>query len=107
MRNDANDAVFLDFAKNPRPYGDKLIKVDLTIVQIFEYEEYGREITSFVASDANFHYYRGYMFGYSTGIYEGTNITMVALPISYFEYQNLIGGQTYAIAWVAITIEKR
>ena len=98
---------YSDFSKNPSPYGSKLVVIKATIINIFEGEDYGVDHAMFVAYDSNRHYYYGYMYGLAPGIYDGTNVTFTALPLSYFSYENIVGGKTNAMACAVVNIKKR
>ena len=94
------------FAKNPNNYGDSLISVSgLRVVQIFEYEDYGYNYTFLILEDysASKVYYTRIM-GYWDNIYEGSYVTLTALPLDYFTYPNVSGTSIWAIACAGVRI---
>lgn len=94
------------FAKNPEKNGGKLIKLNwLTVVQIFEYSEWGYDRTFCIARDSSHRIYYINMIGVTDDIYEGSGITVIALPLDYFTYPNTLGEKIWAVACAAVSIE--
>ena len=94
------------FAKNPQKFGNKLIKVyGLNVVQIFEYSLWGYDVTFCLAEDSNYNMYYIYLLGYADNVYEGSNVTLTALPLDFFTYQSVLGHEVWAIACAAVSIE--
>ena len=95
------------YTKSPDKYGDKLIKqTSLYIAQIQEFPKYNYdEFTLILAEDPNLNYYFINYIG-SVDVYEGDLISAYLLPLDYFTYENVSGGQTWAIACAAAFISK-
>lgn len=94
------------FAKNPEKFGEKLIKIPkLSVVQIFEYSDWGYDYTFCIAQDSSYNVYYIYMLGYADDIYEGSRMTLTALPLDYFTYPNTAGNKIWAIACAAVSME--
>lgn len=94
------------FAKNPQKFGNKLIKVyGLNVVQIFEDSLWGYDVTFCLAEDSNYNMYYIYLLGYADNVYEGSNVTLTALPLDFFTYQSVLGHEVWAIACAAVSIE--
>lgn len=93
------------FAKNPAKFGDKLIKISgLSVVQIFEYSDWGYDYSFCIAQDSSYNVYYIYMFGYADDVYEGSKVTLTALPLAYFTYPNTAGNKIWAIACAAVSM---
>lgn len=95
------------FAKNPSVYGDKLITVkNLYVVQIFEKELYGEEVSFMILSNSAYgdDVYFVNMYGYAEGIYEGSYVTLTALPLDFFTYPNTADQRIWAIACAGVSV---
>lgn len=93
------------FAKNPAKFGEKLIKISgLRVVQIFEYSDWGYDYSFCIAQDSNYNVYYIYLLGYADDVYEGSRVTLTALPLAYFTYPNTAGNKIWAIACAAVSI---
>ena len=93
------------FEKNPKKYGSKLISVpSLRVVQIFEEDYWGYEHTFIIAQNGSGDVYYINLLGYWENIYEGSYITLTALPLDYFTYPNIYGDKIWAIACAGVRI---
>ncbi len=97
----------LSYTKSPDKFGDKLIKqTSLKITQISEYPAFNYDAITFIlAADANYNYYYIFYLG-SADVYVGDNISAYLLPLDYFTFDNVAGGQTWAVACAAAYISK-
>ena len=95
------------YTKSPDKSGDKLAKLTgLQIVQISEYSVCNYDsVTYILAADTDYNYYYIYYLG-SVDVYEGDYISAYLLPLDYFTYENVGGGETWAIACAAAYISK-
>lgn len=94
------------FGKNPENYGSKLLKLSsLRVIQIFENESWGNNITRIIASDSSYNIYYIYMYGTLEGVYENSRIKITVLPLDYFTYPNVGGTSTWAIACAGVKLD--
>jgi len=97
------------FAKNPAQYGDKLFAANnLRVVNITEVERYGGEYTHMIlvrehSNGADVYYVN--MYGFADGIYQGSYVTLTALPLDYFTYPNVENNAVWSIACAGVSVE--
>lgn len=93
------------FAKNQSTYGDKPITVYGYLVQIIENNYWGADHSFYIIRDRANNYYYAYMYGFAEGIYEGSYVTMTALPLAHFSYESVAGNNVSAVACAGITLK--
>lgn len=95
------------FEKNPSNYGSKLIKMtNLRVVQIFETEYWGKECVRCILQGSNSSVYMVHMYGVAQDIFEGTRVTLVALPLDFFTYPNTMNQSIWAMACAGVSMTK-
>lgn len=83
--------------KSPHKYGDKLIKRNCKITQIWEKKDSwrnGKTTTVLNLYTSNGEYYYIYYLGNLKDLYEGDSITFYGLPLGDSSYENISGGTT-------------
>lgn len=95
------------FAKNQSQYGDKLVVVYGTVIQIMESNSWGDEHTFCIIVDGYRNYYYVNMYGFADNVYEGNWVAMTALPLDYFTYESVSGNDVWAIACAAVSIKRQ
>ncbi len=94
------------FSKNPSQYGPMIIKVSgLNVVQILEENYWGADHTFCILTDRDYNVYSVYLFGFCNDVYEGSTVSLTAVPLSYFTYPNTAGSSVWAIACAGISLE--
>lgn len=93
------------FTKNPANYGDKPIAIYGYLVQILEENYWGADHSFCIVRDRANNIYFAYMYGFADGIYEGSYVTLTALPLANFTYVAADGSSVPAVACAAITLE--
>lgn len=101
------DFQYKQFIKTRRQDDVGLIKLKLTIAQIFEdqIDDIDETVTYFLAADSDGNWYTLYYLD-SAEIYEGDTITAYALPVATASFDNVGGGVTNVIVLLGSYLEK-
>lgn len=95
-------------SKKVDDYGDKLISVDnLQVIQIREEEGWQYENTTFaILQDARGNVYFANMIGKAKHIYQGSIVSITALPLDYFTYKTVSDSDMWALSCAVVRMEK-
>ena len=66
---------------------------------------WGSDRTFCILQDSNYDVYYVNMYGFANDIYEGSWVTLTALPLDYFTYPSVSGSEVWAIACAGVKIE--
>ena len=77
----------------------------LDVVQIIENDYWGADHTFCILEDSSYNVYYVNMYGFANNIYEGSRVTLTALPLDYFTYPNVAGEEVWAIACAGVIIK--
>lgn len=99
-----NNFQYNQYAKNPFKYGEKLIKVRLSVVQIREGNYWGADHTYLIGEDSARNVYTVNMYGFLENVVKGSSVNLTALPLAYYTYPNVAGVKIWAIACAGVSI---
>lgn len=101
---------YLEHKKNSANYGDKLISLsNLNVVQIEEFSKWNqKKVTFSILENANNTEERYYVFliGEVPGVLDNDNVSMVGLPLTHFQYENVEGTMLDAAVIAGVNIVK-
>lgn len=103
-----NQVSYKKMSKNVGAYGDKLIKVSgLEVRQIWENgKTWGYKNDTYVnLTDSSCNVYSVRLFSKMKNAYEGSHVTLAALPLDCATYENVSGGSTWAIMCAGVKVE--
>lgn len=97
---------FAEFTKNPSVYGDKLISVSMSVIQIWESSIEDISYTYCLGRAGNGNIYYMYMYNSAENILVNNWVKATILPLDYFTYETVSNTQQWAMAAAAVTITK-
>lgn len=85
---------YKQMVKTPDRFGDKLMKLDNYIVlQIWEYDLWGKTVTEMLIHDEAYEvYYYVFYLNSAPNVYDGSTISLYALPVYSSSYETTVGG---------------
>ncbi len=96
---------FKTFSKNPVQYGPTVVSISgLNVVQIQEENYWGADHTFCILDNRNDEVYYVCLYGFFDNIYEGSKVTLTAVPLDYFTYPSVGGSKIWSIACAGISL---